>query len=218
MLLLPLAHCRKPVLDTDRPLCSRVEPCRQADPVRRLPAITSTTMSASSSARSAPSRQPPTGAAMRADRSGGLGQPLSHRSASSQTGANCHTACTRSRIAHLLAILLEAGPQSEPRVADCDELGDPFGQRLRLNGILGLCQQALVLKCKLRNPDPPDAQNRGRGLPGEAQGFLCGTSNPTGGCGSGGDAFESVSSVWSSSATRTSTLTSKVSRWNSPCF
>ena len=34
MLLLPLAHGRKPVLDTDRPLCSRVEPCRQADPVR----------------------------------------------------------------------------------------------------------------------------------------------------------------------------------------
>ncbi len=55
-------------------------------------------MSASSSARSAPSRQPPTSAAMRADRSGGLGRPPSHRSASSRRGANCHTACARSHI------------------------------------------------------------------------------------------------------------------------
>jgi len=63
-----------------------------------VPAVTATTMSASSSARSAPSRQPPTSAAMRADRSGGLGQPPGHRSASLQTEANCHTACARSHI------------------------------------------------------------------------------------------------------------------------
>lgn len=32
MLLLPLAHRSKPVLNTDRPLCGRIEPRRQADP------------------------------------------------------------------------------------------------------------------------------------------------------------------------------------------
>ena len=35
VLLFPLTHGRKPVLDTDRPLRSRVEPRRQAHPVRR---------------------------------------------------------------------------------------------------------------------------------------------------------------------------------------
>ena len=47
----------------------------------------------------------------------GLGQPPSHRSASSYTGTNCHTACARSHIAHPLGALGEAGPRSEPRDA-----------------------------------------------------------------------------------------------------